>query len=332
MALTSNSKGVVAQLLDIGATPGWFASTLVAVASRRSTISILTWLIQREPGIKITESVFVNFWGDWGRRNEAKEELLRLVVSRMPSIRINEAVVGAISKSFHDTPTAIQILHDSNPDTKITEAAVILLVAHGRIQVISWLLSREPTLMITEAMVAMPAESHNSEILEILLARNPHIKLTEAVAAAVLTKHFGNEGVLRILLARGLNLRTTEPSLFTFVQDKYSRVEVVDMLLAHDPNTRVTERILLAAIKHHPEMMDILLARGINAPITDLMITIAARSSTVIAMEALILRHPKFEITVAVMEAAAGNDKCGTALLEILYSNFDISNEIVSEE
>lgn len=332
-ALVGRSKGVIVQLLDKGANLGWYPSTLVAAATQgRPDISILTWLIEREPGMKITEPVFVKLWGNLYASHKAVKEMIRVVVGRMPSIRINEAVVGALSENFPDDPILIQILHERNPETTITEAAVILLVAHGRIKVISWLLSREPPLMITEAMVATAAEKNRSEILEILLARNPHIKLTEAVAAAVLTNYSGSKEVLEILLARGLNLRITEPNLFTVVQDEYSPVEVVELLLAHDLDTQVTERILLAAINHNPKMMGILLARSTNGSITDLIIITAVRSYTVIPMEALILRHPKIEITVAVMEAATGNGECGAALLEILRSNFNISNEIVSEE
>lgn len=364
LALQGDSMRVIEMLLNYGANHGCNMNILVAAARQKADMSVMAWLIDREPCIKITESAFTVVVKNW----DGDEALSLILLARAPYIEINEVVARAL----RDRNDSIELLLDRNPQTNITEAGLTVLLRSASVEWISKLLGREPPIKITEAVVAVVAAAaavrDETEILQILLATYPHIKITEAVLAAAVAaarKGYG-EQVMRVLLALDPNFEMTLPTVMK-LPPLWSR-DIVSSLLARVPNKMITERLLLdnihnntsvevmeillssfpsicitggillaAAIDKDPRMMAILLAGDTNITITKAVVRAAVLNDRcgdrVISM--LLNKYPKIEITVALLIAAAMNTGHGKDLLKVLLTrspDININKTMVSDE
>ncbi|KAL0631516.1 hypothetical protein Q9L58_009624, partial [Maublancomyces gigas] len=233
LAFKGSNMRAIDVLLNNGANHGWNTNILVAAARDSAGLSVMVWLINREPCVKITESVFTELVGSCERHGG----LFSMLLARAPYLEINEAVARALSGRDH----LIVLLLDRNPQPNITEAGLAVLLRSASMKSISKLLAREPPIKITEAMVAAAFQG-SPEILQMFLATDPHIKVTGAVlAAAAAGMSVGREQVMRVLMAWDPNFEITLPTVMK-LQRRWSR-DIVSSLVARVPN--MTEGLLL---------------------------------------------------------------------------------------
>lgn len=362
----SGNKGIVAQFLKRGANYGWFTNILVAAARRGANTSMMMWLIDREPGIKITESVFITIMLEW----EGSEDLPRMLLARAPHIEINEAVACAVGR----WEGLISLLLDKIPQINITEAGLTVLIRSADSKwipkLLAKLLARDPPIKITEAVfAALVAASFGikPEMLKMILATIPHIKLTEAVLVAAATSGNGGEQLTRALLAWDPNFKITLPTVMKFppdfssgivfsllarvpniviterllldnMHDSQSCENVMGVLLSNYPNVHITERLLLAAAMHkRPRMMEILLAYARNITITEAVVSAAVLNKWCgdRLTSILLNKDPKIKITLALLTAAAINTRCDMRMMQTLLAkapDIKMIREFVSDE
>lgn len=366
-AFTGGNEGIVTRLLNTGANYGWFTNILVAAASHGAGMSVMTWLINEEPGIKITESVFIEIVEtskDWA----GSLDLPRTLLARAPYIEINEAIAYALGWWWNDLTL---VLLDRNPQTTITEAGLTVLIRSASRDLVRKLLAREPPIKITEAVMAAVVGAERmkdkAEILRMLLATDQHMKVTEAVVAAAAADEYHGEQAMRVLLARdptfeitlptvmrmpprfseGIllsmlarvpNIVITERLLLDNMHDNQSGENMMGILLTNFPGIPITEGPLLAATTYKgPRMMEILLASVTNIKITEAVVSAAVLNNWCgdKLMSILLNKDPTIKLPVALLTAAAMNTGCGKRLMEILLTtrpDTNIGKTIVSDE
>lgn len=354
IAFKLDNRGIVAQLLHHGATHGWYTNIISAAMSCGARMSVMTWLIDREPIMKITESVLTGI--HWYRVADDKPTCMLIAKAR--NMEIDWVLASRHIIHFRE------LLLDSDPRIKISEAGLIAWVRFGSEALISVLLSRKAPIKITEAVVAAAVSRGGTETLTMLLATDPNIKVTEAVLAAAGANTYYGERMVRVLLASGSNFEITlsavmklgpafgrdtvclllfrvqntgitERRLLDYVQNNSSREMMVEILLARDPTIRITEDLLLAAAQRTDcSMMATLLASNTNISITETIVNAAVSNNRCghKLMSMLRKKDSKIEITVELLTAAAMNAGCGEGLMETLLDTGTIRKAIVSDE
>ncbi|MCJ1250256.1 hypothetical protein MMC30_007482 [Trapelia coarctata] len=252
-------------------------------------------------------------------------EVMKLLLNTCGCMEIAVDFIVAASKN-PESGNEILGLVLSSGNCKITEDATVAVFQHSSYAVIQYMIFEMDGLELTQAVVATIASrsGHHHErnaIMEQVL-RKDTVKITESAMTDIF-KAF-EPTTIELLLTRA-DVRLSDSAVIGCA--RWCNIGLFQALLDRRPGIRVTEALIEAAALNisdldAKEILMLLKSRS-EMQITEPVIKAAANRRTSEIVE-LLLNIEDIQITGAVLEVAASNNKCGLKLMEFLLNRSNV--------
>lgn len=330
-ATNEGAQEIIAAVMDRNPNIGVAPKDVITVA-RKFDDRVMGMLVARGPNFEITEAIVAAAAGNWRMGDLIIKKVL---LARDRSLRISQQAVTAIVQKFDHT--VMEMLLARGPNFEITEAIVAAAAEKREMgdQVMKMMLAGGSNLRISREAVAAVVRKFDYKVVEALLARDPKPEITEAIMVAAAGNLRVGEGVVRFLLARDPNIEVTKAIVMAAAGNRVTGQQVMWILLAGDPNIELTEAITMTTVGNRrtgEQEVKVMRARARSPRFTPEAVVAVVCEFDCAVMEALLDRDPNFEITEAIMVAAAGNRKLDERAMEILLArdpNFKIIEAVV---
>ncbi|KAF8253214.1 hypothetical protein K440DRAFT_657719 [Wilcoxina mikolae CBS 423.85] len=305
---------VVTTLLDRKAdirANGYCDADVLVAAANQGDAAVVKAIIDRDPNIKITNTVL---YAAAAENYEYGLEIFRLLLDGAKSLKITQDLVIR-SATYCACKGLLQLLLELDPDFRVTAETVLEAIKSGGTREGVELLLERYAGEITRDIIIAAACCYNAlGLLELVIPRYPDSdgKMTNMHDDFLMLAK-KSPSTLGVLLEKFPNTKIIESVLLALMRNDFVKPEVLERVLKHTANGEITEAVLIATVRSGWKVvkcMEVLLDRRPDIKITDSILKNATGNYHIRkeVTQFLLARNPDIKICESMLAGKANKD------------------------